>query len=238
VRKKLRIALLIFLGVLAVIAAGLFGLYRASQQVPKFYRQAITLDPVAQKQASDQMLQQAAALASDLRKEGRWQAVFTAEQINGWLAVDLLENHPGALPRSLRDPRVAIDPDGVTLGCRFQRGNLNSVVTLTIQPYLPEPNVLALRIHKARAGLLPMPLAEILDRISQTARRMELRLEWRQTDGDPVALISIPPPRDQQGKVVRIETLRFRDGEIYLAGTTRATKGEGGRGKGEGGTEN
>jgi len=219
-RKRVRTALFICCGLLPVLGAGLFALYLAWRQVPDFYLQAIDVDPVRQQRASDQMLQRATALYSDVEKGGRWEALFTAEQINGWLAVDLVENHPRALPRSLRDPRVAIDPQRMTLACRMRRGKTDSVVTLTVEPYLPEPNVLAVRICRARAGLLPLPLDGILDSIRETAGRADVHLRWQQADGDPVALISIPPTHGKEGKPVRIETLRLGKGEIYLAGTT------------------
>jgi len=195
-------------------------LYWASQRVPDFYRHALEVDPVRQREASDRMLQEAAALASDLKKRGPWRAVISAEEINGWLAVDLVENHPGTLPPRLSDPRVAIEPDHLTLACRFRRGTLSGVASLTIDVYLAEPNVIALRICKARAGVLPVPLKKVLDTVSQAVRGTEYRLQWRQADGDPVALISIPPPHDEHDKLIVIDSLKLGDGEVYLAGST------------------
>ncbi len=226
-RKKLRIAALIAGGLLLAAVLGLGGFYWALKRQPEFYRQAIQLDQAVQKQASDRMLQRAAALRSDVEKEGQWQALFTAEQINGWLAVDLLENFPDLLPQSCRDPRVEIQPGGMTLAGRLTRGAETCVVTLTVEPYLPEPNVLAVRIRGARAGLVPMPLNEILDSISEAAEKMDLRLQWQQADGDPVALISVPSPPDQDGPLVQVETIRLGEGEIYVAGTTGPLKPDG-----------
>ena len=219
-RSKLRIALWLLLGLLLVAAIGLFALYVASQRVPEFYAEALRADPRAQKEDSDRMLQQATALASDVQRPGAWRVLFTEEQINGWLAVDLPANHPGALPPALREPRVTITPGGITVGCRFRYGRFDSVVSLELQPYLPEPNVLAVRVAGGRAGVVPMPLGEVLDRISQAAARLDVPLRWKQAEGDPVAQITIPPPRKEHGTLVRIETLRLGDGEIYLAGTT------------------
>jgi hypothetical protein len=194
-------------------------LYLAAQYEPVFYREALEADPAEQEKASDQMLQQATALASALKKEGFWEAVITAEQINGWLAVDMVKNHPNALPPTLRDPRVTIGPDAITVACRFEQDGQSSVISLTVEPYMSEPNVLALRIVKARAGLLPMPLDKIFDRLSQAAHDMQLHLEWRQAGGHPVALLTLPAAEDN-GRQVRIETLRLGDGEIYVAGST------------------
>lgn len=219
-RKLVWILVFVFAGLLLLLAGGAFLLLKASQQVPDFYREALKAEPAVQKQASDEMLQQATALASDVKQEGQWQALFTAEQINGWLAVDLIENHPNALPRGVSDPRVAIAPKRLTMACRVHRGSFDGVVTLTVDAYLPEPNVAAFRIRSVRAGLLPVPMDRILDRIGEMAKRLELKLQWRQVDGDPVALVSIPSTRDENDKVVRVELLQIGEGEIYVSGST------------------
>ena len=219
-RKKLYIAGAVFCGLLLAVAAGLLLLYRGAQQVPEEYRRAVDVKRAALQQGSDEMLRQAAALASDVKQEGQWQALFTAEQINGWLAVDLPENHPRTLPEDMSDPRVVIKPDSVVLFCRFRRKNLESVLSLTVEPYMAEANVLALRIRRVRAGLVPMPLENVLAAVSKAARKAELPLQWRRADGDPVALVTIPQPRDEQNKVVEIESLRLGEGEVYLSGRT------------------
>jgi uncharacterized protein YpmS len=220
----LRIAAKFVGGLLLLIAVGVGVLFWAVTREPEFYRVATAVDPIAQQQASHEMLQQAAALKNESRREGRWQAVFTAEQINGWLAVDLVENHPDALPETLRDPRVAIEPGRMMLACRFQQGRAGSVLALAVEPYLPEPNVLALRISKARAGLMPMPLSEVLDQVSQAAVQAGLPVQWRQDGGEPVAWIPLPSLSENGEKRVQIDTLELRRGEIYLAGSTRQRK--------------
>ncbi len=205
----------------AILLAGGLGLYRAVRHVPPFYRRAVGVSPAGQRTASDMMVQKAAALVSDLDREGTWEAVFTEEEINGWLAVDLVENHPGALPGSFTAPRVHVEPERLTVACRFDDGRFHSVLWLAIEAYLAEPNVLALRIRKVRAGMLPLPLGEVLDQISQAARRMELQLRWQQRDGDPVALIALAPQADEKKRVV-VESLALGEGDIYLAGRTES----------------
>jgi hypothetical protein len=203
-----------------LVAGGGLALFQAARQVPDFYPRALEADTAAQRVASDEMLQKAAALASDLKREGSWRALFTAEEINGWLAVDLVENYPGALPESVSDPRVAIAPDQLTLACRLDRGDWQCVVSLLVEVYLAEPNVLALRIRQARAGVIPLPLDEVVQQITRAASRMDLKLEWRQAGGDPVALLSIRSPKNADGKLLRIELLELADGEIYLSGSS------------------
>ncbi len=157
-----------------------------------------------------------------MNRHGPWHVVITAEEINGWLAVDLRKNHPNALPASVHDPRVVIEPNEVTVACRYDRGGVDSVLSLTLQPYVPEPSVVALRIVRGRAGMLPVPLKNVLDGISKGAAEMQLRLRWAQVGSDPVALISLPD--DDADRVVRIKSLELRKGEIDVSGLTERRK--------------
>lgn len=207
------VVLLIILGTVAVVV------YSASRHVPEFYRQALNVDSKEAQKASDEMLQRTTALASDLRKQGRWQIIVTESQINGWLAVDRQENHPHALPAEMVDPRVHIEGNRLVVACRYQAGRVDSVVSLTLDPYLVRQNVVGVRVRKARAGTLPLPLNRILDAISDGVRRANFHIEWRQADSHPVAQISLPPPRDK-GTVITLDTFRVADGKIAIAGTS------------------
>ncbi len=217
-QKRYRTLVYLLLGALAALVLVLLGVYQALVAVPSEYREVVEADPVVQRQGSDELLQQAAALASDLRKQRDWEAWFTEKQVNGWLAVDLVENHPDSLPDGISDPRVAFDEKAVSLFCRMRRSGTETVLTLVVEPYLDEPNVLGLRFHKARAGILPLPLGSIVEQLEKAARDLELNLTWRQTDGDPVALITIPALLEDD-RVLRLEHLEVRDGEFYAAGS-------------------
>jgi hypothetical protein len=220
VRKRFLIAGVWLGGGLLALLTGAYALFQASQHVPEFYLAALQTDRLAQEEASHQMLQRATTLASQVQKEGRWEGGFTAEEINGWLAVDMLRNHRELLPSAVKDPRVVIDSGELTVACRVQRGKWSGVVSLAVDAYLARPNVIALRIRGARAGVLPLPLDNVLDRISNLASAMDLHTRWWQAEGDPVVEISIPQPRDAKGKVVRIEALDLGPGEIYVSGST------------------
>ncbi len=217
-KKRYRVIVYLLLGALAAVALVLLGVYRALVAVPEEYLAVVEADPEEQRQASDELLQQAAALASDLRQQRDWEAWFTEAQINGWLAVDLPENHPDALPDDLADPRVAIREKTISLFCRMRRGGTETVLTLVVEPYLAEPNVLGLRFHKVRAGRVPLPMGRIVEELGRAARELELKLAWQQADGDPVALVTIPSILDDEGRTLHIERLEVRDGELYVAG--------------------
>lgn len=220
-KKWYRIGLGLLVLALGLLLVGGFALYKATQHVPAFYEEALQADPARQHLASDKMVQHTAALVSDLRREGRWQAVFSEDEINGWLAVDLVQNYKDLLPGTISDPRVLIRPEGMTVGFRYREKGRQSVITLSVDAYLIEPNVVGLRIRKIRAGLLPLPLDDVLKEVARATNQLDWRVDWRQAGGDPVAQITIPPIRDQRNKIIQIETLRLGDKQLSLAGTTR-----------------
>jgi hypothetical protein len=221
------------------IAAGVAGLatlvvggvlawgFWAATRVPPFYVEALRCEPEAQQVASDKLLETATTLASNVRKEGRWQALFTADQINGWLAVDLAKNFPDTLPPGVVDPRVHIRRDGVTVACRYLDGAVVTVMSLDAEIYIDQPNVLSVRLHNARAGAIPVPMGEILDGVQQAATEANFQLTWLQAEGDPVALVRFHPPRDDENTLYELETLELRQGEIYVAGRTTRGNSEG-----------
>ena len=144
------------------------------------------------KAGSDHLLRQVAALEGVARRPGHWKVRFTAEEINGWLAVDLIENHPHVLPPGISDARVAIHADRIKLACRSKDGLISCVLSLAVRPVRAEPDVAALRLIQARAGAIPIPLGGVVKALSQAARSMHLPLQWRQDGGDPVAVIALP----------------------------------------------
>jgi len=226
-RKLAVLAVVLLLVVVGLLGSG----YVATKHVPQFYRDALQVDPGVQQQRSDEMLERATALRNDLRQDGQWKAIFTAEQINGWLAVDMVENHPDFLPPEVSQPRVAVDPQRVTLAFRYEEHALKPVFSVAFDVYLDQPNVVALRIDRARAGALPVPLEQVIEQVGEMARQMDVKLVWRQTDGDPVALVTIPPHHDGNQHLLTLDSLKLGEGEIFVSGRTEtidpnATPGE------------
>ena len=204
-----------------VLVVGGVIVYRAVRHVPEFYRQALEVSREEQAAASDKMVKQVTGLASDVQKEGRWTAVFTADEINGWLAVDLVKNHRELLPPTMSDPRVVIHPDGATMACRYRSGAIDVVASLAVDVYMTSPGVVGLRLKGVRAGSLPLPLGRMLDEVFQATERLEWEVRsGTSEEGDPVVMISIPPPRHPGDKAIRIDAVELDEGEIRVAGTT------------------
>jgi hypothetical protein len=220
IRRSLKVVAIVSVIGLLTVGVSLFSIYEASQLVPEFYHEAISRGPQEQIEARDQFVVQATALASDLHRPGSWQSLFTVDQINAWLALELATNYPGLLPDEMTDPRVSIRDREATIACRYESGDMAAVLSLAVEVSLHEPNALALRIRRARAGALPVPLAQVLDGISHAARQLNLRLEWRKMQGDPVALITFDGRRDDQFQGLNLQAIELREGELFVCGVS------------------
>lgn len=204
---------------LFVLGASLLGWgYWAARRVPPFYAAAVAVPVEVHQEASDRLLESAAALASEVNKNGKWQAIFTTDQINGWLATEMEKTFPGLLPDYIADPRVTVGPEGVLFGCRYLKGNVETVVSLKAEPYMSETNVLKVRLSHARAGAFPLPLGNILEGVARAAADAKVQLSWLQADGDPVAVIRLHTGDDNT--FYRLEKLQLGKNEVYVAGYT------------------
>ena len=219
--RRFRIPLVVAGVVLLLLAVGGGWIWLAVRHVPHFYVDALAVDPVVQKQASDKMVRRTTALASDVRKDGHWDAVFTADQINGWLAVDREENHPQLIPHEFHDPRVAIHDGQLIVGCRYESQQINTVLSLTVDVYLQSPNVLALRIQRARAGAVPLPLKDVTNRLVSACENLGCKVELREVGADPLLLLTLPLPANSgRDGTIRVETVELHEGELHVAGQT------------------
>ncbi len=228
-RKSLKIAIASLAVVLLLTVLAMAILLRALRQAPDFYQAALKGDPTTQKTLGREMEMRSVELASHAQVAGRWQQTFTAEQINGWLAVSQFEatndatfEARGWIPEAVVEPRVAINSEGITLACRFNTGIAGQVVLwLQIEPFLTEQNEIGLRIRKARVGALPAPLDLVLDRISEALAQAECPARTSQVDGDPVVLFSLPSVGKHGELTIHLDTLRLSEGKLEIAGTTK-----------------
>ncbi len=213
---------LLFLVLLGSGAITVYVLHRGLKQVPRYYEQALRVEPEAQKEAGAELQKRVVQLHNEVISEGRWEALFSAQVINGWLAADLPEKFPDALPKEISAPRVAIKGNKLLIACRHTSERLDAVVNLDLEVHLTdEPNVIAIRVCQARAGVVPLPLKQYLELVTKSARKGGISLRWEQIEEDPVALITIPRNRhDFVHREILVETIALRDGELYLSGTT------------------
>jgi hypothetical protein len=217
--KRMRILTWCGGALLLTAVAGWLYVRHAVRAVPSFYQQVLAAPTAQQVEASEDLLAAASTLANDVRRQGSWHALFTAEQINGWLAVDLPENHQHLLPPGVSQPRVQLRAGSATIYCWY-RDKVETVVSIDLELYVHEPNVLAIRLQTVRAGAVRIPMGNVIEGVSQAAHDARWNLRWLQTEGDPVALLTLPASVDDEQVHYSLTTIELREGELYLAGTT------------------
>lgn len=210
---------------LAAVVIG--GAALSARSVPKFYRESLALPPQSADRAGDEFTQASFALANEVREAGRWSGVFTDEQLNGWLAVDLPTKHADLVPDGFWNPRIRFDEDRVQVGVSHRVANVRTVVWLDVEVSMSGSHEAALRFHRARAGRLPLPLGGLLDGVSQLANDLQVPIRWTTVDGDPTALIGLPA-LGKEGLRYDLDKLKVSRGQIFISGhTTQFVAAEG-----------
>lgn len=217
---------------LAVIAVGLLVvamlvIVMLVRQDPGFYREAMPGgDPSIIESLARRVVSKASALHAAVGREGSWDAVIRADEVNAWLATDLPRNHRSLLPRGLDAPRVAFLPNRLQVGARLEIGPLSSVVWVDVEPRLKGVNQVGLAINAAGLGGLPLSPDMVLRQVARRLRQAGLITDLRRSEGRPLLVVSQPPTYDSAGGIKRLESLAVDTGELLVAGTTgRSTKG-------------
>lgn len=205
--------------VCALALVGGAALWYLARQAPEFYRQAVLRSPAQRDADARQFLRHTSQLLSDIENERRWEAAFTQEQVNGWLAEDFVQDHASLLPPSIAEPRVAFHEGSVTLAFCARRGLLTTVVSLELACWVPEPNLLAVQLRRTRAGAVPVSIQGFLRRLAEESPRRGWNIEWKRSEGMLVALVRLA--LESEGNEPVLDEIDVRDGILYLAGTSR-----------------
>ena len=224
-KRILRI--LAVLACLLLIGGALVGwsMYRAVKHVRPFYAEAVVAEPEELEAASRELESQATALYSDTQAPGRWSAVFTDRQLNGWLATQLAGEHSKLIPPGIRDPRLATTADAIQLGFLSVDAGIETVVSLDASVFLTDANQtgtssMAIRLRSIKAGLMPLPAGKIAEEIRTASQSWSLPIQWTRMEGDIVALVDLGEVLEDKSPVT-IDTLELRQGEIFISGETR-----------------
>lgn len=203
-----------------LLCIAIWVIYASAQREPDFYKVALELEKQTLAEQGIAFERQVLDLQNNARTMRQWQAVFTDDQINGWLASDFPEKFPGALPHSVSDPRVGIDKNALRVAFRFNSGRIKGIVQAEVDAFCTDvPGQIAIRIKKVSSGWVPIPVNSIADRISAALRRLGAQVEWSEIDSDPVALIEIPADKVRIGdKRVTIESIQLLENKLVLIG--------------------
>ena len=109
------------------------------------------------------------------------------------------------------------------LACWYKDPPTSTILSLEIDIQLTNtPNVVAVHIQSARAGVIPVPLVQVLNTVSYFAGRAEVELRWANMNSDPVALVTIPTHIDELQHLLHLDTIELQNGEVFLSGRTES----------------
>lgn len=198
---------------------------KQTRHVPAFYQRATSAFDTSAPPTGRVVMEtsvDSAQSPTDTPAIESWNAVFTVEEVNAWLADELPTSFPQLLARGATDPRICIENGRVLAAARYKTQRLDLVISCELAVELTEePNMLALRVKHLRAGALPIPLTSFLTGISKEAAKGDVVIRWDDTESGPVALVKVPSqhPRYVTSPVL-VESVKLINGALVLSGNT------------------
>ena len=214
--KKLAIVAAGSLTVLCLLAAAVIYLLGRG---PAFYRQTDTLSDADRTAESRQFVRQSSDVFNQIENEPAWSGSFRESHVNAWLAGDFERKHGNLLPRGVSDPRVSFENGRVALAVQLQWGPVTTILSARGCVWLPESNFVAIELESVRAGVIPMPAGYVIQTVTSAAKSAGLDLEWKQHDGNPVALLRLS--RSDHTAAVCVDKVEIKDGVLRVVGRSR-----------------
>ena len=202
----------------------LFFSYRSMHQAPAFHRHSLQQPMDELEQCGDRFESKLLYVQNAIQQQRHWRGVFFEDEINGWMAVDCPTKFPEFIPDVVENPRVDLRDSEVRYAFRFRPNDLSAwfrpFILVVGDVFVAEPEgQIAVRIKSVKSGFIPIPITQVADNITEHLRKSGLDVTWSETEGDPMALISIPADRLRLGnRNFRVETIVCRDNEIEIVG--------------------
>jgi len=213
-------------GALLLIASGGAGfLWWGSRQPPAFYRAAerTIASPVVRRQATRHFEQQTQRLVDEIRQAEEWAEEFSEAEINAWLAEEFPREFADIVPPEVSDPRLHIEPDGLRLGFKLDLPDQwSGIVSLRVRASVAEPNHLEIRIDSIQAGLIPVPVTDILKEVVAEASRRGLQIDWQDDEEGGVAHVTLISKGEGDP---RLDAIEFSEGHLRVKGSSRPRTG-------------
>lgn len=209
-------------GALAMIAMVLL-LRMLLRQAPDFYREELALSVAGQQAASDACLANMTATVSQAQRPGDWRAEFSEDELNGWLAFDLPNNHPELADETVGAPRVDFEEQRGQIVFEY-RGLVTTYVNVAFDAEVRDENTLAVRFLQLRGGAVPLPLGSIIEPLTTIASQLDQSVQWTEEDGYPVALLTMVPS-DADAPAIELMHVSIEKDRIVLEGRTKPRAG-------------
>ncbi|MEX0718694.1 MAG: hypothetical protein WD066_19020 [Planctomycetaceae bacterium] len=205
--------------VVAGIAAGSF--WWGLRQVPDFYQRALARhpDPEMRQESAKEFDQRAWRLVAELQHAREWSEEFLQDDVNNWLAEELHSKYPELVPPGIEQPRVMLREGDVQIGFRYEDSQFQGIISLEVRPWVPEANLLAIEVRSVKAGLIPIPLDQVIEEVTRRIQSSGWRVEWKEVGGNDVLLVHLDRGASEQPVLERID---LAAGSVRISGTRKA----------------
>src|SRR3954469_1963699 len=104
------------------------GIWLSLTYQPSYYRDIFKLPQAQREVRAKHFVAQSLQLRNDICNEPTWEAVFSDQEVNAWLAEDLVTHFADQLPPEIHEPRVVFEVDRATMAFQLDQGPFSSVI--------------------------------------------------------------------------------------------------------------
>lgn len=207
-------------GLLLSLAICTAGMSWSFSYIPNFYLKALDkqTDPKVRKAQAKTFVQRTLRLVDDINHAEKWSQEFTEEQVNSWLAEDLPrlpQQHAVWLPEGMTEPRIHFTDGIMHVAFRYSTNDWETVVSCQLRPWVPSPNRLAIEFSSVQAGLVPIPMDEVLAETQRLLTEEGWQIEWAQSGGNDVIIVDLGVGAPEQSV---LESIHLEEGSLSLFG--------------------
>jgi hypothetical protein len=162
-------------------------------------------------------VQETTNLINDIQHSDEWSGTFKQNEVNSWFLEELRQSkYKDVVPQGVSDPRLVIHEGYLQMGFRFRKKSWNGIVSLQLKPWIEGENQLAIEIESIRAGIVPIPLEDMLHQLTQKLVAEGWEVKWSHANGHDVAIINLNKKRDPNSPVLK--SLTIAEGEVRIRG--------------------
>jgi len=212
-----------FLVLVVMLILLLCAAYYMAQQKPEFYAKALDRKPEEAKALGSAMEQTVFDIYNSALVPDQWRGELSEDEINGWLASELLEKFPELLPDEIKAPRVELSKGKLEVACRCSYKDLEGIAVGEFDLFCTDKlNQIAIRIGGIKLGIVPFPVTQFADQITEGLQRSGYESSWTEQEGDPVLLIDVPEDHLKIDESFRVEVKSFdiEDQKMVITGET------------------
>ena len=208
---------------LLLVVLALCFVYYTSQKSPEFYTAALREEGTKSKELGSQLETDVLDIYNSAVSPTEWQGELSEAGINGWLASELTEKFPELLPDNVRDPRVSLKENELAIACRCNYKDLHGILVGSFDLFCTDqPNQIAIRIRSIKIGIVPFPVTQFADQVTEYLQSSGYESSWTELEGDPVLLIDVPEDHlvIEEDYRVDIKSIDIEDKKILFTGET------------------